>query len=203
MRYRVAAALALLALLTLFIAPAARAAGPPLEEKINIAVEKAKAQDILKTFAQIASFEPAISPKVAGTVSLKLENVRVKTGLDAVCDALDCRWWIESGTPPKLRVEPLPGKAAKPVEPRERKASDLTEPIDIKVTGARVDDLLRTFGQLVGAEVVLDPKLDGAIDIELEATPVREGLDRICERAGCAWSYDASGAKPVLRFTKR
>jgi type II secretory pathway component GspD/PulD (secretin) len=160
----------------------ARAAESPLDARINMAVHDAAADDTFRTFAKLMSAEAVVDPALKGTVTVELENVRVRTLLDAVCESIGCRWDLQPGNPPKLRVSALstgnPAPAVK-VGPKE--------PLDLRVTKAKGQEILKTFGQILSAEVMLDPSIDGTVTLDLENTPWDQALDAVCAALSCNW----------------
>jgi type II secretory pathway component GspD/PulD (secretin) len=172
------------------------AAPPALDERIDIQLQGAAAGDVFKSFGQLTGMEAVVDPALRGQISIVLEHVRVRTALDAACDSLYCRWEIQPGPPPKLVVSALPGRNPKPAK------TVPTDPIDLKVTKAEVRDLLKTFGEMVSAEVDLDPTLAGKVTLDLVNTPWNEALDTVCQQVGCDWSF-SQGEKKVLKFTAK
>jgi type II secretory pathway component GspD/PulD (secretin) len=140
--------------------------------------------------------ESAVEPGLDGKVTVRLQNVRMRTVLDAVCESIGCTWSVVPGTPAKLRILPLAERSA-------RKAVVLDAPIDLKVAKADVRELLQTFGQIMSVEVDLDPQISGKATLELDNTPVGKALDEVCAIAGCDWKLDTRGERSVLRITAR
>jgi hypothetical protein len=180
--------------------PDATASG--LDERIDLALKDAKPDDVFRTFAQLFHAEAVMDPGVTSPVSVELHNVRVRTLLDTICESIGCRWTLEPGSPPKLRVTAAPGGGKTEGGDRSSKVKD---PIDLKVTKADGQDLLHTFGEILGADVVLDPRIAGTVSLELKHTPVDQSLDTVCQALSCDWSYTEgrNGKKPVLRVTPR
>ena len=182
---------------------AAMAAPPPgpLDSKIELAVTEANPEELFATLGKLMGAEVVLEPGLTGTmaskVSIELHNVRVRTILDALCESVGCQWALDSSAkPPKLRVTPGPvelrpdslGKHALP-----------KEPIDLRVTDAEVQDVLRTFGQILGGKAIIDPAIKGTVSLDLQDTPCDEALSAVCTVARCDWTYDA--AARVLRVT--
>ncbi len=174
------------------------AAAGPLDERINIALTKAPPADVFKSFGQLTGMPTAVDPALRGELSIVLENVRVRTALDAACESLDCRWEVQNG---KLVITVL-GHGDRKASPPGSSPGD---PIDLKVTDADVRDLLKTFGQLIGAEVVLDPALGGKATFDLPNVPWDKALDQVCRQSGCDWSLTEgqNGGKRVLKVTAK
>ncbi len=135
-----------------------------------------------------------VDPALREPVSIELHNVRARTMLDTICESIGCRWSLEPGNPPKLRVTAAPASGGSGSKP-----TDLDEPIDLKVTDAPTQDVLKTFAQILGAKAAVDPAIKGTVTFNLEATPSRQALDAVCASAGCEWSLDGG----VLRVTPR
>lgn len=187
------AAACLLALLA--VAPGAPArAAELLDERIDISVEKAAAADLFRSFAEIASLTLDMDPAVQGTVSLRVERVRLGTALQAACESLNCRFKLADG---RLRIEALPAATEETIE--KGITAGLDEPIDLKVSAAKAQDLLATFAHLLGAELDLDPAVSGTVALSLEGVPCRKALDEVCGQLGCSWEQVAGAEKPVLR----
>jgi type II secretory pathway component GspD/PulD (secretin) len=192
-----AVVLTLSALSPLFASPEPDTGTEPMEQRISIKLQNANAAEVFQSFGKLMGMEAVVDPAVRGKISIVLENVRVRTALEAACESLDCRWKVQDGSPRKLAILPSQGgdrKAAAKTLP--------TEPIDLKVTDAELRDLLTTFGQMVSAEVVLDPELTGKVTLSLENTPWNEALDTVCKRAGCEWSL-SEGDKKILKVTAK
>lgn len=171
-----------------------------LDTRIDMGLSKAAPEDVFRSFAKLMGMEAVVDPGVKGAVSIELHNVRVRTQLDAVCESIGCRWNVEAGNPPRLRVVPVR------VEDGSRsKSPDLRDPIDLKVTRANGLELLKTFGEILGAETAVDPGLKGEVTLNLEKTPVDQALDTVCQALGCDWKYTegGNGRRPVLRFVPR
>jgi type II secretory pathway component GspD/PulD (secretin) len=170
-----------------------------LDERVDMALKNAAPEEVFRTFAKMLGAEAVVDPGVLGPVSVELHNVRVRTLLDTVCESLGCRWNLASGTPVKLRVAPLGPPAESP------KASGIKEPIDLKVTKADAADLLKTFGQILNADLVIDPEIKGTLTFEIENKPVDQTLDAVCKELGCEWSFmeAANGRKAVLRISSK
>jgi type II secretory pathway component GspD/PulD (secretin) len=178
-----------------FAAPAP--ATSPLDQKAELAVTKADPGELFATLGKMMGVEAEVDPGVSGKVSVELHNVRVRTLLDAVCESVGCRWTMDSsGT--KLRVVPDPMAAPKAAFCCGKDTAP-KDPIDLKVVKADAQELLNTFGQIMGAKVILDPAIKGKISLTLENTPVDEALNAVCQAAGCDWTYDAESR--VLRVT--
>jgi len=180
--------------------PDAKASG--LDERIDMTLKNARPDDMFRTFAKMFSAEAVVDPGVTAPITVELHNVSARTLLDAVCESIGCRWTLEPGSPPKLRVTAVPGGGK--VEGGDR-SSKVKDPIDLKVTKADGLDLLRTFGEILGADVVVDPRIAGTVTVELKNTPVDQSLDTVCQALSCDWSYTEgrNGKKPVLRVFSR
>lgn len=167
-----------------------------LDTRINMAVRDADPADTFRTFAKLMGVEAVVSPNLTGKVTLELKNVRVRTLLDAVCESIGCRWELTPDNPPKLRVDPEPGDAAR------SRSVEAKEPIDLKVTKADARDLLATFGQILGAQTDIDPAITGEVSIDLRQTPWDRALDTVCHALSCEWKL-VEGERKVLRVTPR
>jgi type II secretory pathway component GspD/PulD (secretin) len=190
MKSHVRSALALVLFLT--AVPALRAAeGPDLDRRISLKLEDADPAQAFAALAQLSGLEIALTPGVQGKVNIQLENVRLRTVLDALCESLGCRW--DAADNHHLRVVPTAEKTAGPGR------STLDEPIDVNVTKADARDMLKTFGSLMSTEVVIDPGVKGEVSLQLHNQPVRKVLDAVCQAAGCSWSYDADKKRLTVR----
>jgi type II secretory pathway component GspD/PulD (secretin) len=164
-----------------------------LDERIDMALKKAAPADLFGTFAKMLNAEAVVDPAVREPVSIELHNVRARTLLDAICESIGCRWRLEPGSPPKLRVTAVPAGGAEP------RPTALGEPIDLKVTDADARDVLKTFAEILRVQAAVDPAVQGTVTFNLEATPCNQALDAVCRSAGCEWSLDGG----VLRVTPR
>jgi type II secretory pathway component GspD/PulD (secretin) len=174
----------------------ARADGEVMDRRVNVALADSAPDKAFEGLATMIGLSAVVDPGVDGKVTVRLQNVRMHTVLDAVCESIGCRWSVEAGTPAKLRILPLDEKSAS-------KPALLKEPIDLKVTKANVREVLQTFGQILSLEVDLDPKVTGNVTFELDSTPVGEALDKVCAMAGCEWKVDTAGKAQVLRITAK
>ncbi|MBW8875809.1 MAG: hypothetical protein JF614_12660 [Acidobacteria bacterium] len=176
-------------------AAGARAAENPLDAKVNIALREAAPDDTFRSFAKLLSAEAEVAPALKGKVTIELRNVRVRTLLDAVCESIGCRWDLQPGNPPKLRVWPAPaGKTPAATRPI------VEEPIDLRVTNADGRDVLKTFGEILSAAPEVDPAITGKVSLDLENTPCGQALDKVCQALGCNWEL-VEGPPRVLKVT--
>lgn len=185
-----------LALFLLSFPAPARAQQKDLDSKIDIDVVKAK--DVFKLFAEAAGMELVLDPAVKnGPLSLRLENVRVRIALDAACDSLDCRWQVDPGNPPRLKVMPADRKP----DPEDPKTAALNSKIDIAVTNAEGAQVLTSCAEILSAGASIDPGLKDKVTLDLKNVSVREILDAVCNLIGCTWSL--KGESPVLEVLPR
>jgi type II secretory pathway component GspD/PulD (secretin) len=197
--YRRLAGLGLAGFLLGTVATPALAAPPPgpLDSKVELAVKEADPEELFSTLGKLMGAEVVLEPGLTGKISIELHNVRVRTILNALCESAGCQWTLDSSAkPPKLRVtpglpEPRPDPWGKHAFPQD--------PIDLRVTDADVQEVLHTFGQILGGKAIVDPAIQGKVSLDLENTPLDQALGAVCAAAGCDWSYDAD--KRVLRVT--
>lgn len=169
----------------------------PLDSKVELAVKEADPEDLFTTLGNLMGAEVVLEPGLIGKVSIELHNVTVRTILNALCESAGCQWSLDSSAkPPKLRV--TPGLAEPRPDPWGKHALP-KDPIDLRVTDANVQEVLQTFGQILGSKAIVDPAIQGKVSLNLENTLLDQALNAVCAAAGCDWSYDAD--KRVLRVT--
>jgi type IV pilus assembly protein PilQ len=66
------------------------------------------------------------------------------------------------------------------------------EPIDLKVTNADVTDVLRTFAQISGLNVIIQPGVTGVVTAELENVPWDQALEQILKINGLGYEVEGN-----------
>jgi type IV pilus assembly protein PilQ len=66
------------------------------------------------------------------------------------------------------------------------------EPIDLRVTGADVNDVLRTFAQLSGLNIIVQPGVSGAVTAEMENVPWDQALEQILRINNLGYELDGN-----------
>ena len=124
-----------------------------------------------------------------------------------------------SSTPGKVVLQPRPGAAGSvpagprpstgPVEvsgphqtpassilqpkgPNDRERTYVGEPIDLKVTNADVTDVIRTFAQISGLNIIVQPGVNGIVTAELENVPWDQALEQILKINNLDYELDGN-----------
>jgi type IV pilus assembly protein PilQ len=74
---------------------------------------------------------------------------------------------------------PLQGLAQRNANLNQKDKQYFGEPIDLKVTNADVTDVLRTFAQISGLNVIVQPGVNGVVTAELENVPWDQALEEV------------------------
>ncbi len=74
----------------------------------------------------------------------------------------------------------------------ERERTYVGEPIDLKVTNADVTDVLRTFAQISGLNVIVQPGVTGTVTAELENVPWDQALEQILKINNLDYELDGN-----------
>lgn len=185
----------------LLLLPAALRADGGLDERISLKVDKADPQEVLQTFGKLMSMPTEIDPTIEKPLSLQIEQVTIRTALNAVCESVGCQWRLEGGK--LLKVTRLPDTAGAAEHPGGGKgAALLKEKIDIKVTAADARNLFASVAQIISGELSMDSNVRGTINLDLEAQPLSGVLDSACAQVQCRWRV-IEGSRPVLEIKPR
>ena len=85
--------------------------------------------------------------------------------------------------------------AASGLQPKganEKERNYVGEPIDLKVTNADVTDVLRTFAQISGLNVIVQPGVNGTVTAELENVPWDQALEQILKINNLDYELDGN-----------
>lgn len=101
------------------------------------------------------------------------------------------------GTSP-VDVTPVNQSAASPIQnsfetqPGDKERTYAGEPIDLKVTNADVTDVLRTFAQISGLNIIVQPGVNGQVTAELENVPWDQALEQILKINNLDYELDGN-----------
>ncbi|HVT14953.1 MAG TPA: hypothetical protein VHQ90_02080 [Thermoanaerobaculia bacterium] len=193
-RPAIRAATAVIAVLLALALPGVAQASVNLDERIDINLSQAELAAFFNAFAELTGAQIVLAPGLDATqkISIRLDHVSARTVLGAACESIGCRWHVRDEM---LVIEPLAAGA------RNRGVQQLDEPIDIRLSGANVREVLSAVAQMLGADLSLDESLAvRAISLELTGRGIREALDSACARLGCHWQLVAGEGRPLLRL---
>lgn len=91
-------------ILTLISCPAVGAQSV-LDARMSMAYDHGRPSAAFNVLAESIGLEAKVDPSIQRTLRLTLEDVKVRTLLDAMCDSLGCRWRLEGRL---LVVDALP-----------------------------------------------------------------------------------------------
>ena len=93
----------------------------------------------------------------------------------------------------RLRPPPRRCRAVSPsATPGSREKPYFGEPIDLKVTNADVTDVLRTFAQISGLNVIVQPGVTGVVTAELENVPWDQALEQVLKINNLDYELDGN-----------
>lgn len=182
------------AALTLLLPASTTAAREPLADRISLELEKASAREVFASLEQMIGLP--VDSSCEGAVTIRLENVSVRTALTALTESLGCAWQVEAG-----RIVVRDGGTPPPeTKVRVNLAPNFAEPISLRLREARLIEVLQAATALLGVGLEVDDALQaGSLSIDVEALPVEAALDRICALEGCAWEYRPETRVLVVR----
>lgn len=195
--------LLILGLLLATTTGAAAATSPyaALDERIDLDLEDATAEQVLTVFAQIFQAELKLDPGVEGEVTITLFNVTARTVLNAVCEGLGCRWRLVLEGKPRLIVEPERPPSSRDDESAAAGTPLTDRPVTLEIDGTPAVDVLLAITKLYGLRMQIDAGLEGTVTASLRDRPLREALDEICQQVACRWAVLTQADPQFLRIT--
>jgi type II secretory pathway component GspD/PulD (secretin) len=174
---------------------AARAAAIRLDNRIDLNVTDADVGKLFQTVGQLTGARVELDPRfqTARKISIRIDNVTLRTALTAICESLGCRWRTKDGA---IFVEPV--RTGEPV------ANVLDQKIDLRITGANLREVMETMSMILGADLAFDETLaKGKLSLDIGQETVAATLDAACAQAGCKWKLENRDPKPMLQITAR
>lgn len=160
-----------------------------LNARVSVDFKAARAQDVLKTLASVASLQLVITDDEFSLVTITLNNVSVRTALEAVCETAGCKWTVSDGTPAVLKVTRAPG---------ERKL-EIKSNLSVHLKTALFEQAFRTLASYLQVDIVIEGKLP----VKSVTLSVKEGttttlLDALCKAASCTWRIEPENKRLVI-----
>src|SRR6266496_2990658 len=91
---------------------------------------------------------------------------------------------------PPAAPAPQQGTIIGPGQPAERKYTG--HPVSLDFQGADLRAVLRTFAEISGLNIVIDPKVNGTVDVALRDVPWDQALDIILKANGLGYVVDGT-----------
>lgn len=185
----------LLLLVLTFIPPAAHAAAVRLDDRIDLNVTDADVGKLFQTVGQLTGARVDLDPRfqTARRISIRIDNVTLRTALTAICESLGCRWRTKDGA---IFVEQ--------VRTHDPTVNVLDQKIDLRITGADLHGVMEITAEILGADLAFDEALPkGKLTLDMEQQTVAATLDAACAQAGCKWKLVNRDPKPMLQIGVR
>ena len=180
--------------------PIGASSADDLDERLDIELIGASAEDVFKSMAQIlGDLELDLDPEVADRdVTISVRQVSIRTTLTAICESISCRWYLGTGGAGRLGV----------VDAGERAELDLSheaqlqERVSLELKGAGFVDVAKAMGNILEVPIHVDePLTEQSVSISLHETRLEVILDRLCSMAGCRWELvEGEDSAPILVF---
>src|SRR4030095_16192115 len=94
--------------------------------------------------------------------------------------------------PRAARTPPPPFASFETGPTGERARTYVGEPIDLKVTNADVTDVIRTFAQISGLNIIVQPGVTGVVTAELENVPWDQALEQVLKINNLDYELDGN-----------
>lgn len=187
---------------------------PARTTTVSPATPAPEAEEPLAEVTQVAQVQPASEPQPS---DLNLAQNTVRREPDIEVEEADD---LAATAPPPpsaprgpatLEVRPTPARPATPTEVPatggnlnaaiesfqtqtlgDTERAYVGEPIDLKVTNADVTDVLRTFAQISGLNIVVQPGVTGVVTAELENVPWDQALEQILKINGLGYEVEGN-----------
>jgi len=193
----------LLILATLICSPAVLAAAPSdmastepglfnVGFRLSLDLREAPVREFFDSFRHFGGAEVEIDPKITGVISIRLDNVTAGTALTAACESVGCVWSQADGVLRFVAVE-----TPVPEETTERQSF---APVTLTLDDADATYAFKAIAELVDAELVLDPKVEGRVTITLEQAELEIAVQEICQQVDCTAGFivnDESGLRTI------
>lgn len=152
--------------------------------------------------AQRPSTAPVIeaedAPPLPAPVQQQAQQVQIAPPSRQVQPAPPAGGSQPGSRPPSAPVEvttPVPTPAATVLQQKGAGEAEKTyfgEPIDLKVTNADVTDVLRTFAQISGLNIIVQPGVSGVVTAELENVPWDQALEQVLKINNLDYELDGN-----------
>ncbi|HEX2224257.1 MAG TPA: hypothetical protein VHN15_08620 [Thermoanaerobaculia bacterium] len=165
-----------------------------LNTRISLKVTKAAPQEVLQTFGKLMSIEVEVDPEITKPLTLQVEQVTVKTALNATCESVGCKWWIQDDK--ILRAVPST-EAGHPVS---QSGDPLKKKIMVELTDVDARAFFTSFSKVVSDGLSMDPAVNGKLTINVRDRPIAEILDMACAQLQCRWRLATEDGNPILEI---
>lgn len=166
-----------------------------LNETVTLDFDGAAFSDVVQTLEELSGCKFGInSRRPVGPITLNVQNVRLRTALDAICEGLGGVWGIDTRSMPATIHVDLPETG-----PRRNEIVSLDQPITLQLADADVRDVLRSCARLLGLRTEMTAGVCGTVTFDTRKTPLSKFLDEVCRQARCNWRIVRSTKESVLR----
>lgn len=155
----------------------------PSERRISIDLVGVPAEQFFRSLADELGATLNYAPELVGTVSLRLDGVRITTALDAACDSLGCTWVVVEGDAPRLKVIPSRTEEARGRgQVTDSLVTDRTlQPVTLSLKDAKLGDVMGTFAKILRCDLEMKANPELTVTAELQNVTAMEALDKIGE----------------------
>lgn len=172
--------------------PSVVIAQPALDVRMTVSYDRGRPDTVFNSVANMLKLEPKVDSALQKALTLTLEDVKVRTVLDAACDSLGCRWRIDGMALVVDALPPDPTRGRTWIEPR-----GAVMPSGARFERASVRTVLDAIGRAAGDGFIYDVE-------ELDPTQlVTVDLSNLDALRAIATVVRAAGMTPGSFYTVR
>ena len=161
-----------------------------LDARITISFSSVPPAMLFRTVATMSRCEATVDPVLQKPISITLEDVTLRTVLNAICDSVGCRWSVDNNTLVVEALSPDPSRGRTWFEPQGK-----VMPAGMQFVNVTVKSVLDAIGKVAGGG------FEYSVD-EVDANqPVTVDVSNQDAIRAIAMVAKAAGLKPGSPFT--
>lgn len=182
----------LIVFLFLTVAAAPVVGQAALGKRTSLDLNAVAPKDAFGSLAETLGCRVDLDPSVATPVTVRLNNITVRTALNVVCESIGCSWHVEGNV---LHVQGAPARKPAPMKAEAlRKVLDAQTPADFRFENTPLKEVLEALGKVGGIEISVEEPFAGRpVTMDLSSRSILSALQEI-GRAGELMSAVIIGA---------